>query len=117
VNGGVTVEGATVGSYNESLRAMTMLADWLGDIIVYCFSEAARWGIPIESVLMAIQKTNFTKLDADGKPILDEHNKFQKGPFYTPPEPAISQMLNEDIQQNDTTRLLHLASLVAVSQA
>lgn len=31
----------------DHLDRLVALADWLADLIVYCCSEAARWGIPI----------------------------------------------------------------------
>ncbi|MGE0174426.1 MAG: pyrophosphatase [Oligoflexales bacterium] len=72
---------------------LTDLSDWLGDIVVYCFSEAKRWGIPIEKVLGAIMDSNFSKLDANGKPIYDERGKVMKGPAYFRPEPKIAEIL------------------------
>lgn len=71
----------------------TELADWLGDIIVYCASEAHRWGIPIDQVLDTIMESNFSKLGADGKPIYDERGKLMKGPGYWKPEPQIRELL------------------------
>lgn len=68
------------------------LADWLGDIIVYCTSEACRHGIPLEQVLSIIMESNASKLGADGKPII-ENGKVQKGPGYWKPEPRIRKLL------------------------
>ena len=56
------------------------IADVLGDIIVYCRSEALKYGIPLEEVLDIIMDSNESKLDADGKPIYDANGKFLKGP-------------------------------------
>ena len=47
------------------------LADVLGDIIVYCRSEALKYGLPLEEVLDIIMDSNESKLGADGKPIYD----------------------------------------------
>lgn len=69
------------------------LADWLGDIIVYCASEARRWGIPIDETLKIIMDSNFSKLGADGNPIYDERGKVMKGPSYWKPEPKLLAML------------------------
>ena len=65
----------------------------LGDIIVYCRSEALKYGIPLEEVLDIIMDSNESKLGADGKPIYDENGKFLKGPNYWKPEPKIREML------------------------
>lgn len=76
------------------LHTLTALADWYGDIIVYVTSEAIRNGIPIMEVLKLIMDSNQTKLGEDGKPIKDENDKFLKGPFFVPPEPAIKELLS-----------------------
>lgn len=76
-----------------SLEVRTQFADLLGDIIVYCTSEAKRWDIPIAQVLEIIMDSNASKLDADGKPIKDERGKFLKGPNYWKPEEKIMKLL------------------------
>lgn len=75
------------------LPTVVEFADLLGDIVVYCFSEAARHDIPLFAVLAVIMSSNFTKLGVDGKPIKDENGKFLKGPNFVPPEPAIENIL------------------------
>ena len=84
------------GTFNnaDTLYTLTALADWYGDIIVYVTSEAIRNGIPIMEVLKLIMDSNQTKLGEDGKPIKDENDKFLKGPFFVPPEPAIKELLS-----------------------
>lgn len=77
----------------DKIAAKVAMADLLGDIIVYCASEAVRWGIPLSDVLQIIMASNFSKLDADGKPIKDERGKFLKGPNYWKPEPLITAVL------------------------
>ena len=73
---------------------LTDLSDWLGDIVVYCASEARRWGIPLQDVLKVIMDSNSSKLDADGKPIYDDRGKVMKGPNYWRPEEKISELLD-----------------------
>lgn len=68
-------------------------ADLLGDIIVYCASEMARYGIPVMDVLKIIMDSNFSKLDENGNPIYDENGKVSKGPYYWKPEPQIKALL------------------------
>jgi hypothetical protein len=84
-------EGAVTSA--DILRLRTGLADLLGDIIVYCASEAKRWNIPLDEVLAVIMSSNFSKLDTDGKPIKDERGKFLKGPNYWKPEPLIAAVI------------------------
>ena len=69
------------------------IADVLGDIIVYCRSEALKYGLPLEDVLDIIMDSNESKLGADGKPIYDANGKFLKGPGYWKPEPRIKALL------------------------
>ncbi len=61
------------------------IADVLGDIIVYCRSEALKYGLPLEEVLDVIMDSNESKLGADGK--------FLKGPNYWKPEPRLKTLL------------------------
>ncbi len=69
------------------------IADLLGDIIVYCRSEALKYGLPLEEVLDVIMDSNESKLDANGNPIYDANGKFLKGPNYWKPEPKIKALL------------------------
>lgn len=69
------------------------IADLLGDVIVYCRSEALKYGLPLEEVLDVIMDSNESKLGADGKPIYDANGKFLKGPNYWKPEPRIKTLL------------------------
>ncbi len=69
------------------------IADLLGDIMVYCRSEALKYGLPLEDVLDVIMDSNESKLGADGKPIYDANGKFLKGPNYWKPEPRIKALL------------------------
>ena len=69
------------------------IADLLGDVIVYCRSEALKYGLPLEEVLDVIMDSNESKLGADGKPIYDANGKFLKGPNYWKPEPKIKALL------------------------
>ena len=72
---------------------LTAMADLLGDVIVYCRSEALKYGLPLEDVLDVIMDSNESKLGADGNPIYDANGKFLKGPNYWKPEPRIKAML------------------------
>ncbi len=69
------------------------LADLLGDIMVYCRSEALKYGLPLEEVLDVIMDSNESKLGHDGNPIYDANGKFLKGPGYWKPEPRIKALL------------------------
>lgn len=74
---------------------LVAMADLLGDVIVYCRSEALKYGLPLEDVLNIIMDSNESKLGADGKPIYDANGKFLKGPGYWKPEPKIKELLEK----------------------
>lgn len=77
----------------DPLHIAVAIADLLGDIIVYCRSEALKYGLPLEEVLDIIMDSNESKLGADGKPIYDSNGKFLKGPNYWKPEPKIEALI------------------------
>ena len=76
-----------------ALDIAVAIADLLGDIMVYCRSEALKYGLPLEEVLDLIMDSNESKLGGDGKPIYDANGKFLKGPNYWRPEPKIKALL------------------------
>ena len=77
----------------SQIEILVAMADLLGDVIVYCRSEALKYGLPMEDVLDVIMDSNESKLGADGKPIYDANGKFLKGPDYWKPEPKIKALL------------------------
>lgn len=83
----------------SELEILAEIADWLGDIIVYCASEMRKFGIPFDLTLSTIMASNMSKLGSDGKPIYDDRGKVMKGPDYWPPEPQLKRMLAALIRQ------------------
>jgi len=79
----------------SKLDVAVAIADLLGDVIVYCRSEALKYGLPLEQVLNVIMDSNESKLGADGNPIYDQNGKFLKGPNYWKPEPKIRELLSK----------------------
>lgn len=77
------------------IDVLTELADWLGDLQVYCASEMRKFGLPVNETLAIIMASNMSKLGEDGKPIYDDRGKVLKGPGYWRPEPKIAAMLKE----------------------
>ena len=71
------------------------MADWLGDIIVYCASEMCRHGIPIQATLDVIMASNMTKADENGNPIVVD-GKVIKGPNFVPPEAELAKLLLDE---------------------
>ena len=86
-------------SKEEKLEILTAVSDWLGDIVVYCFTQAQSWGLPMEDILNVIMNSSFSKLDQDGNPIYDDRGKVLKGPNYWKPEPKIKEILKRDLKK------------------
>lgn len=82
------------------LDVLTALADWLGDIQIYCMSEMKRYGLPNDLILTCIMASNMSKLGEDGIPIYDERGKVSKGPNYWKPEPQIRRALEASRRQS-----------------
>lgn len=91
------MDGAQKG--NSTIEIATAIADLLGDITVYCRSEALKYGLPLEDILNIIMDSNESKLGADGKPIYDVNGKFLKGPEYWKPEPKIQSYLSSIVPE------------------
>ena len=80
--------------YEETLEFATAIeeqdivevADALGDLIYVVIGAALEYGIPIDSVVEEIHRSNMSKLDENGKPIYREDGKVLKGPNYFPPD-------------------------------
>lgn len=77
----------------EEIDILVGMADLLADVCVYCNSEAAKYGIPLDKVSEIIMDSNKSKLGEDGNPIYDEAGKVLKGPNYWKPEPKIKALL------------------------
>lgn len=80
-------------SQEDPIPSLVAMADWLGDIVIYCLSEMLRWGLAPEEVLRIIMQSNFSKLGEDGQPIYDERGKLMKGPNYLKPEPKLEEYI------------------------
>ena len=71
------------------------VADALGDMLYILCGTILEHGMQhkIEEVFNEIQRSNMSKLGADGKPIYREDGKVMKGPNYF--KPNIESILNE----------------------
>ena len=72
------------------------VADALGDMLYILCGTILEHGMQhkIEAVFAEIQRSNMSKLGADGKPIYREDGKVMKGPSYFKPD--IGAILNDD---------------------
>lgn len=89
----VTLARGMGDEYAQDIDIAVAIADLLGDVVVYCYSEALKYGIPLDEVLTVIMSSNESKLGVDGMPIYNADGKFMKGPNYFKPEPAIKELL------------------------
>lgn len=64
------------------------VADALTDINYVTYGAGHCYGINLDATMQEVQRSNMSKLGADGKPIIDEHGKIQKGPDYFKPDLA-----------------------------
>ncbi len=74
---------------------MVEVADALGDMLYILCGTIIEHGMQdkIEAVFDEIQRSNMSKLGADGKPIYREDGKVLKGPDYF--KPNIEKILNQ----------------------
>ncbi len=76
--------------YLEAARAgdLVEVADALGDMLYILCGTILQHGMQdvIEEVFLEIQRSNMSKLGADGQPIHRADGKVMKGPNYTPPD-------------------------------
>lgn len=77
---------------------MIEVADALGDMLYILCGTILEHGMQhkIEEVFNEIQRSNMSKLGADGKPIYREDGKVMKGPSYF--KPNIASILNGENQ-------------------
>ena len=60
-------------------------ADALTDILYVTYGAGLAFGIDLDKCFAEVQRSNMTKLGADGNPIYREDGKIIKGPNYEPP--------------------------------
>lgn len=63
-------------------------ADALADIIYLAVGGLVRMGVALGPLMDEVHDSNMSKLGADGKPVVREDGKIEKGPYYRPPDIA-----------------------------
>lgn len=61
------------------------VADALTDILYVTYGAGLAFGIDLDACFAEVQRSNMTKLGADGKPVYREDGKVKKGPNYEKP--------------------------------
>lgn len=82
---------AEVVANDAHTRDTVAAADALADSIYVIYGMALESGIPLDAVLREVQRSNLSKLGADGAPIYREDGKVMKGPGFF--EPRIAEAL------------------------
>ena len=70
---------------DDGARDTVEAADALADLVYVIYGMALETGIDLAAVLAEVQRSNMSKLGADGKPVYREDGKVLKGPDYFPP--------------------------------
>ena len=66
-------------------KNLTEVADSLTDILYVTYGAGLAFGIDLDKCFDEVQKSNMSKLGADGKPIYNKDGKVMKGPKYFKP--------------------------------
>jgi predicted HAD superfamily Cof-like phosphohydrolase len=69
------------------------IADAIADIIYVTAQQAVTLGFPVDALLREVQRSNMSKLGADGLPIFRDDGKVLKGPNFS--HPYIAKVLTE----------------------
>lgn len=69
------------------------VADALADIVYVVYGTALAYGIDLDSVLREVHRSNMSKLDVDGKPLIRDDGKVLRSERYCPPD--IARVLSE----------------------
>ena len=70
---------------DDGERDTVAAADALADLVYVVYGMALETGIDLAAVLAEVQRSNMSKLGADGRPVYREDGKVLKGPDYFPP--------------------------------
>jgi RimJ/RimL family protein N-acetyltransferase/predicted HAD superfamily Cof-like phosphohydrolase len=96
---GDAAEGVVLQGYGDALafdeerRDTVAAADALADLVYVAYGMALETGIPLDDVLGEVQRSNLSKLDADGSVIRRADGKVLKGPGFRAPD--IARVLRE----------------------
>lgn len=67
-------------------KDMVEIADALTDILYVTYGAGHAFGIDLDRCFEEVQRSNMSKLGADGKPIYREDGKILKGPDFFDPD-------------------------------
>ncbi len=73
---------------DDGTRDTVEAADALADLVYVIYGMALETGIDLAAVLAEVQRSNMSKLGADGRPVYREDGKVLKGPGFFSPDVA-----------------------------
>lgn len=84
--------------YAELIEALKwgdprFVAKEAADLVYVVVGTCVALGIPFDEVFAAVNESNMSKLDDEGRPYFREDGKVLKGPNYQPPEGKIEKIL------------------------
>lgn len=86
---GVVLQGyGDAVAYDDDSRDTVAAADALADLVYVTYGMALETGIPLTEVLGEVQRSNLSKLDADGSVLRRADGKVLKGPNFRQPKIA-----------------------------
>ena len=72
--------------YAVQTNDLKEVADALTDILYVTYGAGHAFGINLDKCFDEVQKSNMSKLSAEGKPIYNDKGKVMKGPNYFKPD-------------------------------
>ncbi len=76
-------------------RDLVPIADALADVVYVAYGSALTYGIDLDAVIREVHRSNMSKLDANGRPILRSDGKVLKSARYAPP--AVATVLQDQL--------------------
>ncbi|GAA0578312.1 MazG nucleotide pyrophosphohydrolase domain-containing protein [Paractinoplanes ferrugineus] len=82
---GEVAEAAAAAQLDPSPQRLADLARELADVVYVAYGTAISHGFDLDAVLAEVHRANMSKLDDDGRPVLQD-GKVRKGPNFRPPD-------------------------------
>jgi predicted HAD superfamily Cof-like phosphohydrolase len=67
-------------------RDLVAIADALADVVYVAYGSALTYGIDLDAVLREVHRSNMSKLDSSGRPVMRGDGKVMKSERYRPPD-------------------------------
>jgi len=76
-------------------RDLVAIADALADVVYVAYGSAITYGLDLDAVVREVHRSNMSKLDACGAPVLREDGKVLKSERYRPPN--VGNVIDEQL--------------------